>query len=194
MLRKSPRILNREADLLPVQYFHTVFTIPHSLNALFLSNQVLLYNFLFKAVSQTAVELALDPKLMGAQIGVTTVLHTWVWSQTMFAARPSIPGQNMSYHPHIHCIIPGGGLSESGHRFVKAKDKFFIPVKILSKVFKNKFLAFLKEAYVEKKLEFHGESQSLSTNEGFYGLVDILYKTDWVVYCKKPFKTFFRQR
>jgi hypothetical protein len=136
-LKKEQWILDRTSELLPVPYFHTVFTVPHSLNPLFLANPTLLYALLFKAASQTLSQLALDKKFLGAQIGVTMVLHTWE--------------QNLSFHPHVHCIVPGGGLSPSGCSFVRSKKKFFIPVKILSKVFRGKFLCFLKSAFEAQK-------------------------------------------
>jgi hypothetical protein len=122
-LKKEQWILDRTSELLPVPYFHTVFTVPHELNPLFLANPKLMYTLLFKAASRTLSKLALDPKFLGAEVGVTMVLHTW--------------GQNLSFHPHVHCIVPGGGLSPSGCTFVRSKKKFFIPVKVLSQVFRG---------------------------------------------------------
>ena len=169
-LKKEQWILDRSSELLPVPYFHTVFTIPHELNGLFLLNQKLLYSLLFKAASETLTRLALDPKYLGAQVGVTMVLHTW--------------GQTLSFHPHVHCIVPGGGLSPSGCSFVRSRKKFFIPVKVLSKLFRGKFLALLKRAFYEEKLD----SAKLGS---FQTLLDSLYAKDWVVYCKKPFRSPF---
>lgn len=170
-LKKEQWILDRTSELLPIPYFHTVFTLPHEVNPLFLADSKLMCTLLFQAASQTLSKLALDPKFLGAQIGVTMVLHTW--------------GQNLSFHPHVHCIVPGGGLSPSGCSFVQSKKKFFIPVRVLSKVFRGKFLSLLKHAFEQQKLTMTGES----TLPEFSSLLDTLYEKDWVVYCKKPFKT-----
>jgi hypothetical protein len=116
----------------------------------------------------------LDPKFLGAQIGITMVLHSW--------------GQNLSFHPHVHCIVPGGGLSPSGCSFVHSKKKFFIPVRVLSKVFRGKFLSLLKQAFKEKRLKFTGQSLLYEEESSFQFLLDSVYSKDWVVYCKKPFK------
>lgn len=174
-LKKEQWILDRTSELLPVPYFHTVFTVPHGLNPLFLANPKLMYSLLFKAASDTLTKLALDPKFLGARIGVTMVLHTW--------------GQNLSFHPHVHCIVPGGGLAPSGSSFVCSKKKFFIPVRVLSKVFRGKFLSLLKAASDQEQLRFTLPSVSYEEGASFSSLVDALYRKDWVVYCKKPFKT-----
>lgn len=174
-LKKEQWVLDRSSELLPVPYFHTVFTVPHELNPLFLANPSFLHSVLFKAASQTLTKLALDPKFLGAQIGVTMVLHTW--------------GQNLSFHPHVHCIVPGGGLSPSGCSFVRSRKKFFIPVKVLSKVFRGKFLALLKRAFTEQKLSFTGQACTYAEAADFEHLLDSLYEKAWVVYCKKPFKS-----
>lgn len=174
-LKKEQWIVDRTSELLPVPYFHTVFTLPHQLNPLFLAHPKGMYGLLFKAASETLSNLALDPKFLGAQIGVTMVLHTW--------------GQNLSFHPHVHCIVPGGGLSSSGCSFVRSKKKFFIPVKVLSRMFRGKFLALLKKAFEQQKLRFAGESLPYEEISSFSDLLDSLYEKDWVVYCKKPFKT-----
>jgi hypothetical protein len=173
-LKKEQWILDRTSELLPVPYFHTVFTVPHQLNALFLANPSLMYTILFKAASETLTKLALDKKFLGAQIGVTMVLHSW--------------GQNLSFHPHVHCIVPGGGLSPSGCSFVRSKKKFFIPVRILSKVFRGKFLCLLKKAFVDQQLKFTGSSLPYAEEASFLALLGVLYEPDWVVYCKKTFK------
>jgi hypothetical protein len=174
-LKKEQWVLDRTCELLPVPYFHTVFTVPHELNALFLANPAGMYSLLFKAASETLTKLALDPKFLGAQIGITMVLHSW--------------GQNQSFHPHVHCIVPSGGLSPSGCSFIHSKKKFFIPVRVLSKVFRGKFLSLLKQLYKEKKLKFTGQSLLYEEESSFQSLLDSLYSIDWVVYCKKPFKS-----
>nr|WP_204249603.1 transposase [Paenibacillus crassostreae] len=176
-MKKEQWVLDRTSELLPVPYFHTVFTVPHTLNPLFLANPKLMHTILFKAASETLSKLALDPKFLGAQIGVTMVLHTW--------------GQNLSFHPHVHCIVTGGGLSPSGCTFMRSKKKFFIPVRILSRVFRGKFLCFLKKAYADQTLRFTGSSLPYAEESSFFTLLDSLYEPDWVVYCKKPFKSSF---
>lgn len=174
-VKKEQWILDRTSELLPVPYFHTVFTVPHQLNPLFLANPSVMYALLCKAAADTLAKLALDPKFLGAQIGITMVLHTW--------------GQNLSFHPHVHCIVPGGGLSADGRSFVHSKKKFFIPVKVLAKVFRGKLLALVKKAYAEHSLQFAGTSMPLAEEPAFLALLDSVYALDWVVYCKKPFKS-----
>jgi hypothetical protein len=174
-LKKEQWVLDRTYELLPVPYFHTVFTVPHELNPFFLASPKVMYSLLFQAASQTLTKLALDPKFLGAQIGVTMVLHTW--------------GQNLSFHPHVHCIVPGGGLSLSGCSFVRSRKKFFIPVKVLSRVFRGKFLALLKKAVHNEKLTFSRSSLPDTEAGTFRSLLDAMYSREWVVYCKKPFKT-----
>lgn len=165
------------AKLLPVGYFHIVFTLPHELNSIILQNQDFLYDILIKSAAGTLKELASDTKYLGAQIGITSVLHTW--------------GQNLSFHPHLHCIVPGGGLSFDGLRFVKSGKKFFIPVNVISRKFRGKFLYFLDKAFKEGKLQFFGDNLDLAFYENFSVLRDSLYKKDWVVFAKKPFKSPF---
>lgn len=174
-LAKEQWLENRKDDLLSVGYFHIVFTLPSELSALALRNQKIVYKILFKAVSETLLELALDPKYLGAQIGITALLHTW--------------GQNLMFHPHIHCIVPSGGLSLDGVRWINSKKKFFIPVKVLSKKFKGKFTAYLQNAYFSKELKFMGEIEELSRSDIFLCFMKNLRQKDWVVYCKPPFKS-----
>jgi hypothetical protein len=161
--------------LLPVSYFHVVFTLPHELNSIILQNQEIMYSILLKSAAETLKELALDSKYLGAQIGITEVLHTW--------------GQNLSYHPHVHCLVPGGGISSDGLRFVKSSRKFFLPVKVVSRKFRGKFLAYLKSAWKDSNLKFFNESLEFENEDTFKNLLDELYTKEWVVYCKKPFKT-----
>jgi hypothetical protein len=174
-LAKEQWLLERERDLLNIGYFHVVFTVPDSLNPFALQNQKVFYSLLFKAASETLVELSRDPKYLGAEIGIISVLHTW--------------GQNLMDHPHVHCIVPGGGLSLDGTRFVPSRKKFFIPVKVLSRKFRGKFLAFLKETFQNGDLKFYGKLESLSGKRNFQALIDTLYQKEWVAYCKKPFKS-----
>lgn len=166
----------RTADLLPVTYYHVVFTIPHQFSELALQNKRVLYSVLFKAMADTLKEIAADPKHLGAQIGFLAVLHTW--------------GQNLMHHPHLHCVIPAGGFSADGQRWVSVKKRkraFFLPVKVLSKVFRGKFIHCLKRARVKGELQFHGEISHLSEACTFENLLDESVRRRWVVYAKKPF-------
>ena len=167
-------IEQRKAQLLPVQYFHTVFTLPDLLNPVARFNQKAVYTLLFKAASETLLELARDKKYLGAEIGFTAVLHTW--------------GQNLVDHPHLHCIVPGGGLSSDGN-WRNAKKDFFIPVKVLSRKFRGKFLAYLRETQETGGLKFGGDIESLRFNPSFNCLMNKLYAVEWVVFCKESFKT-----
>ena len=133
---------NREAELLPVPYFHVIFTVPHTLNPLTLQNKRLIYNLLFRSLSETMLTIARDPKHLGAQIGFLAVLHSW--------------GQNLLDHPHIHCVVPAGGISEDGTSWVDCRENFFLPLRVLSALFKNKLLAYLRTAYKKGRLDFYG--------------------------------------
>jgi hypothetical protein len=166
-------LAHRTAELLPVPYFHVVFTLPHLLAPLALQNKQVLYGILFRAVSETLLEVAADPKHLGADIGFLTVLHTW--------------GQNLSHHPHIHCVVPGGGLSSDRLRWVGSGDRFLLPLGVLSRVFRGKFLAFLRKAVRQGKLQFHGALADLATRRGFGPLLKKAYGCEWVVYTKPPF-------
>ena len=165
----------RKKDLLPTQYFHLVFTIPESLRPLALRNQNVLYPILFRAASETLKELAADPKYLGAEVGFITILHTW--SQTLID------------HPHLHCIVTGGGLSPDGKKWIPCKKDFFIPVKVISRLFRGKFLAYLKEAKEKGKLAFPGNIAHLKKDHSFKAMLDDLYDQEWVVYCKPPFSS-----
>ena len=168
-LKKELWIDARKDALLNVGYFHIVFTIPDALNPIAYQNQEIVYKILFKAAAETLTELSLDKKYLGAQIGITEVLHTW--------------GQNLIHHPHVHCIVPGGGLNSLG-QWANSRKKFFIPVKVLSRKFRGKFLYYLKRA----SLNFYGSISYLQDRSAFYDLVSTLKKKEWIVYCKPPFK------
>ena len=148
----------RKRDLLSVEYFHIVFTIPDLLNPLALRNQRLVYDLMFKVVSEALIALSKDSKHLGAEIGFISILHTW--------------GQNLMIHPHLHCLVPGGGLSLDGQRWISSRGGFFIPVKVLSRLFRGKFLFYLKEAYRGGKLKFVGEIRSLSDTPKFQMMMD----------------------
>lgn len=165
---------NRMGELLPVGYYHLVFTIPHQLNALCLKNKKTVYAILFKAASQTIIELANDPKHLGAQTGLIAVLHTW--------------GQNMMEHPHLHIIMPSGGLSPDKQHWVHVNRKgdFFVHYKIISRKFRGKFLDLLNEAFHKGELSFNGELLPLSGKKAFTALLTDLYKMEWVVNIQKP--------
>jgi len=149
------------------------FTIPCELNPLTLVNQKEMYGILFKAASQTISMLSSQEKHLGASPGCIAVLHTW--------------GQNLMDHPHIHMIVTGGGLSLDGKKWINSSKKFFLPVKVISRVFRGKFLAFLKEGYRDHKLLFEGRVKALKQENEFKKLLDVLYEKQWVVYAKKPF-------
>lgn len=159
--------------LLPVEYFHVVFTLPEQLKPLALKNRRLVYDLLFRAASETLLQLAADPKRLGAQIGFTAVLHTW--------------GQNLLFHPHLHCVVTGGGLAPDGSRWIAARKGYFLPVKVLSKLFRGKFLAGLKEAYEADRLNLTGSVAELADSQRFRQLLQGLYRQAWVVYAKPPF-------
>jgi hypothetical protein len=171
-LKKEKWLEQRKEDLLAVPYFHVVFTIPAKLNPLALRNKRVLYDILFQSVSETLIELARDPKHLGGQIGFICILHTW--------------GQNLMDHPHIHCIVTGGGLSPDRKRWLPCRKGFFIPVKVLSRLFRGKVLAYLKKSWESKELEFSGTIAKLK--DWFAVLLNDLYKMEWVVYAKPPFK------
>lgn len=169
-LSKERWILAREAELLPVPYFHVVFTLPDTLNALTMQNQRIVYDLLLKASAQTILELCADKKYLGAQAGVTSILHTW--------------SQNLNFHPHVHMIVPGGGLSKDG-KWIASRKKFFLPVKVMAKKFRGKFLCYLRNA----GLRFEGKQKHLADETRFEQFLSGLYQNDWYVYCKPPFKT-----
>jgi len=168
-LAKEQWIEKQEQNLLNVGYFHVVFTLPDDLNPVLYQNQKILYDLFFKAVSETLLELGLDKKYLGAKLGVTAVLHTW--------------GQNLCYHPHIHCIIPGGGLTADG-KWVYSRKKFFMPVKVLSRKFRGKFMAYFRQT----KVSFQGSIDELNIPCLYDSFVSNLYQKNWVTYCKPPFK------
>jgi hypothetical protein len=163
----------REAELLPVEYAHVVFTLPAALGPIAVQNPREVYNILFRATAETLQQIAADPKHLGAEIGFVAVLHTW--------------GQNLEHHPHIHCVVPGGGLSPDGARWVACRPGFFLPVRVLSRVFRGKFLALLGDAFEQGKLSFHGELRELADTDAFRRRLSASAQTEWVVYAKPPF-------
>lgn len=163
----------RQQELLAVPYVHVVFTLPHQLAPLALYNKKILYSLLFRASAATLLEVAADPRHLGAEIGFLTVLHTW--------------GQNLLHHPHVHCVIPAGGLSADHQQWVHPRYPFFLPVKVLSRVFRGKFVAGLKQAFQRGDLCLPGALQALRRPEAFGAFLRTLFRQDWVVYAKPPF-------
>jgi len=164
----------RSKELLPVRYSHVVFTVPQQLAALALHNQQLFYGLLFAAASQALLELAADPRRLGAKIGFFAVLHTW--SQTLL------------FHPHIHCVVPAGGLALDGKRWISSRRKFFLPVKPLSRLFRGKLLDGLRRAFANGELRFPGSLAELADERRFHAFRRELGKLEWVVYAKRPFR------
>jgi hypothetical protein len=171
-VKKLRWIKQREAELLPVPYFHVVFTLPHELNMLVCSNSALLYDLLFKATTETLLAFGQDPKRLGGELGAILVLHTW--------------GQNLSLHPHLHCIVPGGALTKES-AWVEAKSNYLFPTKAMAKHFRANYLQRLQTCYAKNELQFHGESKRYASPTEFNKLKEILWQKNWVVYAKKPF-------
>jgi hypothetical protein len=163
----------READLLPVDYYHVVFTLPAPISDIAYYNKAVVYGLLFEIAAEVLTTIAADPKHLGAQVGVTLVLHTW--------------GSALTHHPHVHGIVPGGGLSPDGKRWVACKPGFFLPVRVLSSLFRRRFLEALQEAYRAGKLQFFGESCALADPKAFAKWLAPMGKCKWVVYAKRPF-------
>ena len=163
----------RQRELLPANYYHVVFSVPHKLVPLMWQNKKVLFQLLFEASAATLLEVAADPQHLGAEIGFLSVLHTW--------------GQTLQCHPHVHCVVPGGGLSCDRQRWIPSSPNFFLPVKVLSHVFRGKFLDGLRNAFRCKRLTFHGSCQGWENRKAFYAFLDTLQEHDWVVYAKKPF-------
>jgi hypothetical protein len=173
-LEKERWLEAREKQMLPTSYFHVVFTLPEGLRPLALRNQKVLYRLLFKAAAETLNELAKDSKHLGAEIGFMAILHTW--SQTLID------------HPHLHCLVTGGGLSLDGKQWISSRKDFFIPVNVLSSLFRGKFLDGLKKLYEAGELTFPGQIEELKESPVFKRLLTNLYHQEWVVYCRPPLK------
>jgi ribosomal protein L32 len=162
----------REAELLPVEYYHVVFTLPAVLSPIALQNSREVYGILFRAAAETLQEVAADPQHLGAEIGFLAILHTW--------------GQNLEHHPHVHCVVPGGGLAPDGSRWIACQPGFFLPVRVLSRVFRGKFLALLSHAFEQGKLSFHGKLRALGDAGEFQRQLTASVQTEWVVYAQPP--------
>jgi Putative transposase/Transposase zinc-binding domain len=163
----------RERELLPASYVHVVFTLPRELAPLALQNKRLIYNLLFHTSAATLLEIARDPRHLGAEIGFFSVLHTW--------------DQRLQHHPHVHCVLAAGGLAPDHRRWISSRHSFFLPIKVLSRVFRGKFVAGLKTAFREGALQFHGNLLPLREPRAFATWLRLLFRHDWVVYSKRPF-------
>ena len=172
-LAKEQWLEARKEELLVVKHFHIVFTLPHDLHPLLRSNEALSYKILFQAAAQTPVQLGKEKKYLHAQIGLLAVLHTW--------------GQNLMYHPHLHCLVPAGGLSLNGKKWIDSKRKFFLPIKVISRLFRGKFLALLKAAFKEGKLKCLGKFKNIKEIKALNDYLRPFYQKEWIVYAKPPF-------
>ena len=172
-LARAQWIEDRQAELLHTEYFHVVFTVPEEIAAIAYHNKEVLYDILFRATSETLHTIAADPKHLGAEIGFFAVLHTW--------------GQNLMFHPHLHCVIPGGGISPDDKRWIPCRLGFFLPVRVLSRLFRRLFLELLEKAFEDGQLKFFSSLQELLDRKAFLRYLAPLRKKEWVVYAKKPF-------
>jgi hypothetical protein len=166
-------LADRQAELLPVPYYHVVFTLPAAVAAIAFQNKAVGYDLLFKTAAETLITIAADPKHLGARIGLTAVLHTW--------------GSALTHHPHVHIIVPGGGLSPDGARWIGCKPGFFLPVRVLSRLFRRLFLDRLATLHAAGRLAFFGELAGLADQSAFAAALAPLRKAEWVVYAKRPF-------
>jgi putative transposase/transposase-like zinc-binding protein len=166
-------LADREAELLPVPYYHVVFTLPAAIGDIAYQNKAVVYDILFKAAAETLITIAADPKHLGARIGLTAVLHTW--------------GSALTHHPHVHIIVPGGGISPDGERWIACRPGFFLPVRVLSRLFRRLFLEQLSAAYLAGQLQFFGNQAALADPKVFRDHLAPLRRTEWVVYAKRPF-------
>lgn len=172
-LAKERWLKKRLDELLPVEYFHVVFTLPNRLAPLALQNKAALYGLLFDATAETLTRIAADPRHLGAEIGFLAVLHTW--------------GQRLEAHPHLHCIVPGGGFAPEGERWISCRRGFFLPVRVLSRLFRGIFLDRLRRLHRRGELALHGNLDALRDAGAFEGFLAELRETEWVVYAKRPF-------
>jgi hypothetical protein len=166
-------LLKRERELLPTRYVHAVFTLPRELAPLALQNKKVLYDLLFHASAEALLEIARDPRHLGGEIGFFSVLHSW--------------DQRLQHHPHVHCVIPAGGLASDHSRWISSRRSFFLPIKVLSRVFRGKFVAGLRNAFQRERLRFYGDLRPLQEPRAFAAWLRTLFRHDWVVYSKRPF-------
>lgn len=172
-LTRAQWLEQRQVDLLPVEYFHVVFTVPQEIASIAYQNKAVVYDILFRATAETLRTIAADPRHMGAEIGFIAILHTW--------------GQNLLHHPHLHCVVPGGGVSPDGTRWVACRHGFFLPVRVLSRLFRRLFIEQLKQAHADGELLFFNSLADLAKPEAFARYLAPVSRTEWVVYAKRPF-------
>ena len=172
-LARAQWLDDRQAELLDMPYFHVVFTVPQEIEAIAFQNQVVVYDILFRAASETLRRIAADPEHLGAEIGFLGVLHTW--------------GQSLSHHPHVHFLVPGGGIAPDGESWIAGRRGFFLPVRVLSRMFRRLFLHYLEKAFVAGELNFFKSHRHLHEPAVFRRYLAPVWKTEWVVYTKRPF-------
>jgi len=172
-LARAQWIEQRQSELLDVPYFHVVFTVPEEIAAITYQNKEVIYDILFRATAETLKKIAADPKHLGAEIGFFALLHSW--------------GSNLQFHPHLHCVVPGGGLSAHGQRWISCRPDFFLPVRVLSRLFRRLFLEALQHVFDSGKLAFYNAQEPLRDRRAFVQFVDRMKDVEWVVYAKRPF-------
>jgi len=172
-LARAEWVAERQAELLPVPYFHVVFTLPAAAAEIAFQNKAVVYGLLMRAAADTLLTIAADPRHLGAELGIVAVLHSW--------------GQTMQHHPHVHCVVPGGGLSADGERWVACRPGFFLPVRVLARLFRRLFIAGLEAAFAAGKLAFFNALAALARPQAFARRLAELKRQDWVVYAKRPF-------
>src|SRR5580698_4326131 len=172
-VERAKWLADRKAELLPVEYFHVVFTVPEEIARIAFYNPEVVYGILFRTAAETLLTIARDPQHLGAEIGFFAVLHTW--------------GQNLLHHPHLHCVVPGGGLSPDGESWISCRPGFFLPVRVLSRLFRRLFLEALEKAFRKRKLRFFGELGYLKELAVFQRYLAPVREAEWVVYAKPPF-------
>jgi hypothetical protein len=172
-LARAQWLEDRQTELLPVEYFHVVFTVPQEVAAIAYQNKAVVYDILFRAAAETLRTIAGDPKHLGAEIGFIAILHTW--------------GQNLLHHPHLHCVVPGGGIAPSGERWISCRPSFFLPVRVLSRLFRRLFIAQLQLAFDHDELQFFNSLAALRNRVAFAKCLSPVTRTEWVVYAKPPF-------
>jgi hypothetical protein len=172
-LARARWLEDRQAELLDVPYFHVVFTMPAEIEVIAFQNQTVVYDILFRAASETLRTIAADPKHLGAEVGFLAVLHTW--------------GQNLMHHPHVHCLVPGGGIAPNGKSWIACRAGFFLPVRVLSRMFRGLFLHYLEKAFAAGDLHFFSVHRHLQEPAAFRRYLTPVHRTEWVVYAKAPF-------
>jgi hypothetical protein len=172
-LLRAQWLEDRQTELLPVEYFHVVFTVPQEIAVIAYQNKAVVYDILFRATAETLRTIAGDPKHLGAEVGFIAILHTW--------------GQNLMHHPHLHCVVPGGGVASNGERWVSCRPGFFLPVRVLSRLFRRLFIAQLQLAFDAGELQFFNSLEALSSRVAFAKHLTPASRAEWVVYAKPPF-------